>query len=187
MDTLEIITLILALISGLYAWLTHRIAVSNERSVAIMAKQTDLLTRPYVDVSVFTPPKSHVFYLRIRNSGRTAARNLRLQVDRDFFPFGRQSQPSLVSLAAFREAITSFGPIAQLTFALGSAVDIFREDTDPKIMPQEFRITASYEYDNGSVSETSHVDLRPYRLSAMEPSPLVDELERIREVLETRK
>jgi len=184
MNTIELLTAALVLITAVYAWLTYRIARSNERSTGIMAKQTALLTRPYVEVGVFLPAKIPMFYLRIRNTGRTAARNLRLAMDRDFFQYGESKGRNLAALTAFREPIASFGPGSELIFALAEGVVLFAESSDPKVTPQEFNVTAAYDYEGGSAHETFHVDLKPYLYSTMEPSPLIEELERMRQAIE---
>jgi hypothetical protein len=174
MNTIELLTTALVVITAVYAWLTYRIARSNERSSAIMARQTDLLVRPYVEVGVFVPPKIPLFYLRIRNSGRSAARNLRLHLDRDFFQYGEANKNNLAKLTAFNEPIASFGPGAEMIFALAQGFVIFGEKADPKLTPQEFNVSATYDYEGGTASETS----------TMEPSPLIEELERIRKAVE---
>lgn len=186
MGAIEILTAVLVVITAFYAWLTHRIARSNERSAEIMARQTELLTRPYVEVSVFVPPKIPVLYLRIANTGKTAARNLRLTMDRPFHQYGEAKRSNLAELSAFNQPIDSFPPGAELIFALAQGFVIFGENADPDITPPEFNVTASYEYENRTVTEVTHVELRPYLGSTMEPSPLIEELERIRKAIEKR-
>lgn len=186
MGAIEILTGALVLITALYAWLTHRIARSNERSSELMARQTELLTRPYVEVSVFVPPKIPILYLRVANTGKTAARNLRLSMDRSFFQYGESNGTDIAKLSAFSEPIGSFAPGAELIFALAQGFVIFGEKADPSITPPEFNVTASYEFEGRSVSEATHIELKPYLGSTMEPSPLIEELERIRKAVEKK-
>jgi len=76
---IEVLTGILVLITGFYAWVTYRIMDVNRATLLTMLQQAEALARPYVSVRVFTEPNNPVFYLRIANTGRTAANNARLQ------------------------------------------------------------------------------------------------------------
>lgn len=185
-DASDLLTTALVLITGIYAWLTYRIARSNERSAATMARQTDILTRPFVEVGVLLPKKIPIFLLRVRNTGRTPARNLRLSIDRPFFSYGERTGTNLAEVNAFREAIPAFGPGAELMFELAQASVVFGKEADPSLTPPEFNVTASYQYECGVVSETFHIDLKPYLNSSMGFSPLLEELERIRKALEKK-
>ncbi len=82
---IEFLTAALVFITAFYAYLTHRIAKANRQVVQVMREQSEALTRPYVTVAAVAQPGSPALYLRISNTGKTAAEQLRLELDRDFY------------------------------------------------------------------------------------------------------
>ena len=182
--SIEGLTGALVLITGFYAYVTFRIMVANERIVSTMREQTESLTRPYVVVAVMTVPDSPVFYLRVANTGRTGAENVRLIMDRDFFQYGRKDGRNLRTLAAFQQPIDQLAPGSEIIFGLAQAFVVFAQDADSAITPSVFEIAATYRYSDKQVHEKTIIDLRPYYLSIDRPDPLVDELKGIKEQLE---
>ena len=87
---LVLLNALLVLITSFYAWATFRILKANEGVLAAAKDQSEALTRPYVSPVLYLVPGTNIFALRIENSGRTAARNLTLTLDRDFFRFGKK-------------------------------------------------------------------------------------------------
>lgn len=175
----EILTALLVVITAFYAYVTHRILKANQAAVGAMREQSEALTRPYVVVSPYLPPKGWIFYLRIRNAGKTAATDLRLTLDRDFFRFGEvgKSGSNLAEYNAFNHPITTFPPGADLLFYLAQSHVIFGEETDEGVTPKLFTVMATYSYAGRTVREETQVDLRPFLESASQPDPLVEELE----------
>jgi hypothetical protein len=147
------------------------------------------MLRPYVTISPFVRPHTTVLYLRIENSGKTAAEDLHLSMDKDFFQFGEAKQPArnLRAMKAFVEPIKSLPPGGKLIFALGQGFIILAETADQAAVPTQFAVTAAYHFGVKKISEVNHVDLRPFVGSEGERDPLVDELEKIRELLERQK
>lgn len=188
MATIDYLTAILVFITAIYAYLTHRMAKASEASVQAVVMQSEAMLRPYVTLSPWIRPQALFIYLRIANTGRTAAENLKLTIDRDFFQWGESTRPdgNLRTKTAFSESIDSLAPGAELLFALGQPWVIFGENAKLDITPTQFIITASYEYMGKKVQEATRIDLRPYIGSEGEHDPLVEELERIRKVLEKK-
>ncbi len=147
------------------------------------------MLRPYIIVEPFIRAHTPFLYLRVKNTGRTGAENLRLNLDRDFFKFGQvdHSEKNLRTSSAFSAPIDNFPPGAQLIFALGQSWIIFGDNADPNITPIQFSVTATYEFPGKKVEEINKVDLRPYLGSEGERDPLVEELERIRKIIEEKK
>lgn len=185
---IEYLTAILAFITGIYAFLTHRMAVASEASVKAVRDQSEAMLRPYVTVSPFIRPKALFLYLRITNTGRTGAENLRLSLDRDFFQWGEAGRPgkNLRTKSAFSLPIDSFPPGAELLFPLGQGWVLFGQDVKPDVTPVQFNVSATYEFFGREVEEITRVDLRPYLGTEGKHDPLVDELERIREAIEKK-
>lgn len=184
----EWLTAILVVITAVYAYLTHRIAKASEASVDAVRGQSEAMMRPYVTVSPYIRPHTPFLYLRIENSGRTTAVNLRLILDRDFFQFGESNSvdKNLRTLRAFMEPMDSLPPGHQINFALGQGWVIFGENARPDITPPQFTVTAEYEFGSRKIVEVNRIDLRPYLGSEGERDPIVEELEKIKQAIEKK-
>lgn len=143
--TIEILTAALVLITGFYAWATYKILRANERVVEVMHEQAEAMTRPYIAVATFLEVDNPIFYLRITNTGKTAAVNLKLGMDK---PFER-----LANKPAFNEIIQSFPPGAELVFMLAQSFVIFAENADRNKMPTCFTVTAEYSFGGKCVTD----------------------------------
>ena len=107
--TNEILTGALVLITGFYAWATYKILKANERVVEVMHEQAEAVTRPYVAVSALLETDNPIFYLRIANTGKTAATDLKLNLDKPFYRFAEKNEEkNLADYSAFKDMITSF-------------------------------------------------------------------------------
>lgn len=86
------LTLALVVITGLYAWATFRILRANEAVVAAMKEQTETQLRPYLIVSAAPRIGTTLMCLHIENAGRSVAENIRLKMDRDFYPHAERRE-----------------------------------------------------------------------------------------------
>lgn len=182
---LDYLTGALFIITAFYAWATFRILRANERVVEVMHEQAEAITRPYVSVSPILEPDNPIFYLRISNSGKTAAQKLKLTIDKSFHKFGKKSGESdLASHAAFNEVIESFQPGAEIVFSLAQSFKIFGEEADKELLPQSFTITAEYSYKDKSVKENNIIDLAPYFGANIPQDPYIRKLKDIGKSIE---
>ncbi len=185
---IEILTALLVVITGIYAWFTFRILKANERIVDRMHEQQEAMYRPYISISPVVYPENPIAFLKITNSGLTAANNLRLTLDKDFFQFGdKKEERNLKSHSAFRDKISSLVPGAELYFYLAQSFVIFGKKSGEDLTPPVFSITAEYEYSEKKVSEKTVIDLCPYLGAANPHDPLVRQLKDIKEVIEKKK
>jgi hypothetical protein len=186
METTNLLTALLTLLTAVYAFLTWRILRANEAVVGAMREERRAAMRPYVTVSPRTVPGSYQVFLQIENTGRSTAESVRLTVDRPFQRFGKPGpENDIRSFSAFSERIDSLPPGMKLTFALAMAPQLFGEaQVSVEAMPRQFQIRAEYSWSDGSAQETSAVDLRPYFMTAIERDPVAGELEAIRKQLE---
>jgi hypothetical protein len=161
-------------------------AKASEASVQAMREQSEAMLRPYIVVAPFVRPHTPLLYLRVANVGRTAAQNVRLSLDKDFFQFGdrKASENNLRTMSAFSTPIDSFPPSSEIIFALAQAWVIFEDKADPALCPRQFVVTAIYDFSGKHVEELNRIDLRPYLGSEPHRDAIVEELERIRKVLE---
>lgn len=189
MTVIDYLTAILVFVTAIYSYLTYKMAKASEASVQTMKEQSEAMFRPYVTVSPFVRPHTNVLYLRIENTGKAAAEDLRLSMDKDFFQFGEGTQPdhNLRVKTAFVEPIQSLPPDGKLVFALAQGFIIFAPDADPNVVPRQFTITATYSFGSKEFTELNRIDLRPYIGSEGELDPVVEELEKLRKVAEKWK
>ena len=158
----EFLTGVLVIITAIYAYLTHRMVKASEGSLEAVRSQSEAMLRPYLSVAPWIRPHALFLYLRVTNSGRTAAENVRFTIDRDFFQWGDTTRPdsNLRAQNAFSLPIDSLAPGTELLFALGQGWLIFGKDAKSEVPPLQFNVTASYEFFGKSVQEVNRIDLR---------------------------
>ncbi|MEZ8659872.1 hypothetical protein BCS84_15795 [Vibrio cyclitrophicus] len=181
MTIMEILTAILVVVTGIYAYLTYNMSNISERSVQMIKEQTEAMSRPYLIVQPVVRPHTPFLYLKIYNSGKTPALNVKLELDKDFYQFDKPDK-NLKATSAFSSTFDSFAPNQELFFALGQGWLIFGKSKHS--LPEQFVVTASYSYMDKEVVEKSHIDLRPFAESEGERNPIVEELEKIRKAQE---
>lgn len=189
MTTIDYLTAILVFITAIYAYLTHQMAKSSEASVQVMRDQLQAMSRPYIVVTPYVRPHTTVLYLRIENSGKSAAENLQLSIDKDFFQFGESDRPlnNLREKPVFSEPIESLSPNGKLSFALAQGFVIFASDANSEKTPKQFVITAKYRFGQQEFIENNKIDLCPFIGSEGEIDPIAEELEKIRRLAEKWK
>jgi hypothetical protein len=182
---IELLTAVLVIITAFYAWATYRILRANEKVVEVMHEQAEVMTRPYVSIASVLEPDNPIFYLRISNTGKTAAHNLKLTLDKMFFQFGEQSvEASLASHPAFNQIIDAFPPGAELVFSLAQSFKIFSEDANREMLPTTFCVLAKYSYGDKVVEENNIIDLRPYFGANLPQDPYVRKLKDISKAID---
>lgn len=166
------------IVTTVYVVLTSRIASANKQMVAVMQEQVEILDRPYVEVSTFLVTRSTIVYLKIKNTGRTSAYNLRLTMNKDFYKHGRQSaENNLSHFNAFTQPIPTFSPGAELVFSLANSLTLFADNAREEITPLVFCIQAEYAYRHRTISESTTIDLGQYFQSEVERDPLIERID----------
>lgn len=179
---IEFLTALLVIITGFYAWATYRILKANELVVEAMREQSEATYRPYVAVSLFLEPDNPIFYMRVKNLGKTAAKDVRLKIDRPFFKFGRKSdEDNLESFAVFNEPIDSLPPDSEIIFSLIQANVLFKPNTDQSICPRSFIIHSCYKFGSKEVNESHLIDMKPYMGSDIPQDPMIRKMKEISE------
>lgn len=180
----DLLTGVLVLVTIFYAWATFHILKANKGIVALMQEQMEQLNRPYVQVSMFVRTGTPLLHLRIQNTGKSAAQNLKLEMNKDFFQFGEKRQNSNIRLKpAFQEIISCFPPNSVLEFALGMGHSIFSEPADEDISPKKFTVKATYSFPGKSVSEETEIDLSPYLYTEIPRDVIYDGLSEIKDAI----
>lgn len=185
MSNADWLTAALVIITAIYAWTTFRILRANESVVAAMQDQTVAQLRPYISVSVVPRIGTTLLSLEVINSGRSAATNVRLSMDRDFYAHAeRQESSNIAKLPAFTNAIASLAPDARLQFILGVGGTIFAPGVDDTCCPKQFSVAVTYEFAGKAYNEAHKIDTRPMMHSAVLHDPVAEEIEKLRKAIE---
>lgn len=164
------------------AGLTAIYVYLNYRMERLMARQFEAALRPYICVDVFSFTGSTLLKLRIRNLGRSAARNLRFQLDKDVYQLSKMEEK--FNFRAFlSQPMHTFAPNAELIFNLGESNRIY---ADPTRIPLVFSIEAIYEFEKKKIRETTVIDLSHFRMAATVTEPLVEAVRKISQTLAQR-
>lgn len=184
-STTDWLTLALVIITGVYAWATFKILRANEGVLAAMEKQTEAQLRPYVVATVALRIGTTLLLLEIQNSGRSPALDVRLTLDRDFYPHAeRREGENIAQLPAFSQPIESLAPGLRMQFILGVGGTIFAAGVDEALCPKVFTVRAQYSYGGRTYLENNTIDLRPMLHSAAIHDAVGEEIKRLRESLE---
>lgn len=182
MNATEWLTLALVLITGFYAWATLRILKANEASVASMRDQQEAEQRPYISVVPFVRPGTTLICLELRNTGRSAASDVRLRMSSDYLFNGEEHGRNLAAAPAFTRAISGLAPGAQLVYNLGVGHNVLlRGDSR---CPMVFSVHAAYSFGARSYAEENVIDLHPMVQANSVPDPVADELKDVVKALE---
>src|ERR1043165_7242303 len=111
---IEILTAVLVIITGVYSYFTYKMAQRNAEMVEQMKAQHLSFIAPAVNSSIRIKHGS-VFCLTVKNTGQSAALNLRLSLDRDIHQFANPDVASNIrSFPMFQETMTRFAPRQEL-------------------------------------------------------------------------
>lgn len=171
----EYLTFSLVVITGLYAFFTYKILKANQNSVSAMQKQMEASSRPYVTARISMQVGEPFFYLNIENIGKTAAKNLILSIDKDFFQYGeKKAERNIKEFPVFKNNVSELPAGTHLFYPLISSVDILSDSADTELVPREFSVTAEYAYFNKKVvKEVFHFDLSAYQNCIALKDPIV--------------
>ena len=141
---------ILAIITGIYAWLTNRLVKTSERQIREMY-------RPRLLIHVM-PRASTFLVLCVENVGASAAEQIAIRLDRPVYPFmnGSTSQ-NLQEYPIFNGTLPSLAPNAPLHFALGT--QYLNDKLDRSLHPLSFTATATYQFSGVAVTESFSIDI----------------------------
>ncbi|MCG3114929.1 MAG: helix-hairpin-helix domain-containing protein [Candidatus Manganitrophus sp. SA1] len=134
MNQMEILTAILVVITGVYAYLTHRIVKEMQ-----ITREADL--RPYLDVDAVAI--SFMFHLIIKNNGKTAAQQVRFKFDKSIENIWKEK---VDQLPLFKDGIDFLAPGKQYSIALGPTHFWLGKDVDKAKHPSIFTVYVEYSY-----------------------------------------
>ena len=157
----ELWTVVLALITAVYAYATFRILKANQAAVKAMHDQTEALLRPYVSAEVSARPGTTLMQLVVRNTGRSAAEGLRMSIDRPLHQQLDSRKQNLQDLPLFAgKELMALAAGAQLQHLIGIGHKLFNE-TGVHGMPESFVVSAQYSFGGRTYDERHTIDVRP--------------------------
>ena len=183
--TTDILTGVLVIVTMFYAWATFHILKANKGVVEIMQSQLEQVSRPYIQASMFVRTGTPLLCLRIQNTGKSAAQNLKLEIDKDYFQFGEKRDDKNIRLkSAFQRPISCFPPDSVIEFALGMGHQIFSPTADDAVSPKLFSVKANYSFSGKRVTELTEIDLSPYLKTDIPRNVVYDGLSEVKEAIQ---
>ena len=185
-DAITILTAVLVVITGVYVYLTYRMAKASEAASTLMKEQADAITRPYVSISLVKRHNNPHIFLRVENTGQTTARDMTInfgpEVDsvRDIDEIKKIRESYL-----FTKTLASFPPHSPVFFLLGFGASLSCDNKSASKTP--LSITAKYSYGHQTFTETSWLDVNQYDGSALDTNPIVSALGHIKEEIAKMK
>lgn len=176
--TIELLTLILVIITGVYAYFNYLMAKRNGEMVEEMKAQREAFLAPVIAIAVKIKHGSMMCIL-VSNRGQSPATNLRLSLDRDFHQYGKPGpEENVRNFPMFQETIPSFAPGEELfTFLVqGHEMNDFA--------PAKFAVLAKYEFGGKSYEQSHSVNLAAYFRTAQDRDELLDEAKKISKALD---
>jgi len=180
-NPLSTLTGVLVVITLYYAIITHLQLAVSRQSVEVMRKQNEMSTRPYIIVRPIRD--GMIFHLQVTNTGKTAAENLKLDIDSSFYCADEEGN-NLKEQHLFSEGVESFAPGTEVNYMLGTMPQIFGDEQSEHPMPTEFCVTARYSYLGGDATEMTHVDLDQFAEQATLQMGAAREVRKSRKALE---
>lgn len=166
-----VLTSILTIITAIYAYLTWSIARSNK-------SMTTAMLRPVIGARIAIR-QGVIIALIIENTGRSIAKNISINIDRDFFQYDeKDDRRNIKNFHAFSKVIKSMAPDEKIQFDLSQGFNLGKEVDGKIITPFEFDLDISYEFGKSNFKETQQIDLRQYINSLALKDPL-ENLEQI--------
>ena len=175
------------IISGTLAAITWYYALITARMAKSMKEQTDAIIRPYVTVALVKKPNDPYIFLKISNTGKTDAKNLSLQLNKDFDPLRDYDiGKRLASWQLFQKPFPSFAPDTSLFYIIGFGAR-YLEPNNVKIPTLPFSITARYTFSGNSVEETTTLDVTQFNDTILDEDGIVKVLNEIKEEIKKKK
>jgi hypothetical protein len=144
-----------------------------------MKAQYDAFIWPIITISIVIRQHS-VVCLKVRNTGPSSAKRVKLTLDRDFYQFAhRGDENNLRNFDLFKKEIPSLSPGEEIFVFLAQGFELNKEIDGKVLTPYEFTIAARFYYGNKSTQTSHEVDLRPYLRTLQDSGELIDPLKKI--------
>ncbi len=179
---LALVTFVLVIITGLYAYWTRRIAQSNEKLIKAMQEEHEAQRRPYIQIRTYDRLEAIVCLL-IKNVGKTAARNVKFEIDQDIFQYGKPER-NIKEFPLFKDGAEAIPPETEYHIDLAQYQLFFADEQDKEEMPKLpsiFKITCIYSFFDKSVKEETVIDIKSTRKTVLATNIVAYRLKEIKE------
>jgi len=181
---LAFVTFVLVIITGLYAYWTRRIAQSNEKLIKAMQEEHEAQRRPYIQIRTYDRLEAIVCLL-IKNVGKTAARNVKFEIDQDIFQYGKPER-NIKEFPLFKDGAEAIPPETEYHIDLAQYQLFFTEEQDERKitkLPLLFKITCTYSFFDKNVKEETVIDIKSTRKTAVATNEIAYRLKEMKEEL----
>lgn len=174
-----LLTTMLVLITGGYAWTTVRILAANRAAVAAMNDQLEAQARPYVVVSMFARTGTTLLCLRVENVGRSRAEQAAFTMSHDFFVNAEQHRDNLAKVRPFTGEPISLAPGEKLEFVLGVGTTL--RAASAAVCPRRFEVQVHYGFGEKRYIEKHPLDWEALARTVVTIDPVADEIQKLRQ------
>jgi hypothetical protein len=158
--TTNVISLVLVIVTGIYVFLTWRIANANKGMLDNIREQYRDSLRPVV-MPTLQIRDQIVLRLAISNTGKSPAYRLRVGLDKDFLQWADRG--NIREFNVFQKEISVLAPGGEIVIDLAQGFNLGREANGQILTPLEFNVSLSYASKDGEqYKETVPIDLAPY-------------------------
>jgi hypothetical protein len=154
-----------------------------------MKKEREELRRPYIQIREYVYMNA-LERILIKNVGKTAAKSVRFELDRDIFQFG-DLQRNIKALSIFENGVEYFPPEMEYHINIAEYQRFFEETRNEYSPPLEFKIICTYFYDSFSllkkrkmVREETIIDITSTFKTNFAPNPIAEEIQELRKTIE---
>jgi len=173
---IEFLTAVLVFITALYAFITYKILKANQESVQSMKLQYISFIRPYIVTEIYINMDAY-FYLKIKNTGKSNAENLELNIDKPFYTLARKRpEENIANRYEFNNVLKSFPPKSELVMQLAHGTQLYSDKYDENLTPLQFKIRVRYNYGNEKFVEELNIDLKQYENMILLREPIAEEI-----------
>ena len=160
------LTLLLVLVTIVYAVFTRQMVKEMQ-----VTRQADL--RPYLIIDTIII--GQMFYLVIKNNGKTAAERVGFKFDRSIENMWKKK---IEELPLFKEGITFFPPGKEFVVTLGPTYLFLSNKKEEIKYPSNFTIIVKYSYfDKIKKTESTTINLEEYMDTRSYPNEIIKSLE----------
>lgn len=161
-----LLTLLLVLVTIAYAVFTRQMVKEMQ-----VTRQADL--RPYLIIDTIII--GQMFYLVIKNNGKTAAERVGFKFDRSIENMWKKK---IEELPLFKEGITVFPPGKEFVVTLGPTYLFLSNKKEEIKYPSNFTIIVKYSYfDKIKTTESTAINLEEYMDTRTYPNEIIKSLE----------
>lgn len=171
-----VLLFVLVLLTAAYVRYTRGLVSSQEKTLRELRFQHEASSRAYVVARIAVSQRA-LFLLEIVNEGKSAATNLRLELDRDLYQYGKK-ELHMNSYPIFSRETKVFPPGTRFVVALWTDFQCLGEKPEP-LCPKEFTVKTEYESLGKSYQEDWYIDLDFYGKQKRPPLSLAEAADRI--------